>query len=72
LRVPDHISDEKLITNLSRPKNSDEKPVQEVIEFLDFGKDNYLTGEKMLMHTKKKIYSNFLLCPSLLSSFISV
>ncbi len=51
LRVPDDISDEELLNNSYWPKNSEGKPIWEAIEYLEYGKDNYWTGENMLKHT---------------------
>ncbi len=52
-RVSDHISDEELFNNSSWPRNNEEKPIREAIEYLDYGKDNYWTGEKMFSKQKK-------------------
>jgi hypothetical protein len=53
LRVPDHISDEELLNNFSWPRNNEGKPIPEAIEYLEYGKGNCSTGEKMLKHTKE-------------------
>ncbi len=43
LRVPDLISDEELLNNSSWPKNTKGKPIGDAIEYIEFGKDIYLT-----------------------------
>lgn len=51
LRVPDHVPDAELLTNPTWPRDDKGKPVREAIEYLEYGKDNYWTGEKMVEHT---------------------
>ncbi len=53
LRVPDHISNEELLNNSIWPNNTEGEQVREAIEYLEYGKDNNWTGEKILMHIKK-------------------
>ncbi|RPB11555.1 hypothetical protein P167DRAFT_575298 [Morchella conica CCBAS932] len=54
LRVPDHITDTELITqNLDWPLKPDGKPVRESFYYLEYGKDNYWTGDKMVDHAVK-------------------
>jgi hypothetical protein len=53
LRVLDHISDKVSFNKSSRPKRSDGKPIQEAVEYSEYGKDNYWTREKILKHTKE-------------------
>jgi hypothetical protein len=51
LRVPDHVPDAELLTNPTWPQDDKGKPIREAIEYLEYGKDNYWTGEKMVEHT---------------------
>ena len=46
LRVPDHVPDADLLTNPKWPRDDKGKPVREAVEYLEYGKDNYWTGEK--------------------------
>jgi hypothetical protein len=48
LRVPDSVSDEELLANPMWRKDKDGKPVREAIEYLEYGKNNYWTGDKMV------------------------
>lgn len=50
LRVPENISDDELLRNpMWQKKNG--KPVREALEYLEYGKDNYWTGEKLVKQT---------------------
>ena len=55
LRVPTHVSDGQLLADPTWPQNDKGEPVREAIEYLEYGKDNYWTGEKMVNHTKVAI-----------------
>jgi len=52
LRVPDHVSDEELSSNPTWPQ-IEGKPVREGLQYLEYGKDNYWTGDKMVEHTTR-------------------
>ena len=53
LSVPDHISDEELLSDPTYPKDDKGKPIREGFHYLEYGKDNYWTGEKMVEHTTR-------------------
>jgi len=53
LRVPESITDCELLQDQTWPLDKDEKPVREALEFLEYGKDNYWTGDKMVDQTIK-------------------
>ena len=53
LRVPDHVSDTELLTDPMWLRDDNGKPVRKAIEYLEYGKDNYWTGEKMVEHTMR-------------------
>ena len=55
LRIPDTISDAELLADSSWPKDEAGNPEREAIRYLEYGKDNYWTGEKMVRHTKDVI-----------------
>jgi hypothetical protein len=55
LMIPDHISNEKLLTDSCWPLDDSGLPEREAIWYLGYGKDNYWTGEKMVEHTKSVI-----------------
>ena len=48
LKVPDHVPDEELLANPTWPEDEKGMPIREAIEYLEYGKDNYWTGEKMV------------------------
>ena len=49
LRVPDHIPDSELLQGPLWVK-VDDKPVRDAMWLLEYGKDNYWTGDKMVEH----------------------
>jgi hypothetical protein len=49
LRVPDHIPDSELLQDPMWVK-VDDKPVRDAMWLLEYGKDNYWTGDKMVEH----------------------
>ena len=51
LKVPQAVSDAQLLSDSTWPKNEQEEPIRSAIEYLEYGKDNYWTGEKMVNHT---------------------
>ena len=51
LKVPEHISDAQLLTDPTWPRDEEGGPVRQAIKYLEYGKDNYWTGEKMVEHT---------------------
>jgi len=51
LKVPAEIPDSELLNNLIWPLSPDGKPVRDTMEFLEYGKDSYWTGDKMVEHT---------------------
>ena len=51
LKVPQDVSDAQLLSDSTWPKNEQGEPVRSAIEYLEYGKDNYWTGEKMVKHT---------------------
>jgi len=54
VRVPDLISDEDLLRSPMRPlTEKDSTPVRGAMEYLEYGKDNYWSGDKMVDHTLK-------------------
>ena len=55
LKVPSHVSDIQLLADSTWPRNNNGEPVREAIEYLEYGKDNYWTGEKMVNHTRTAI-----------------
>jgi len=55
LTVPTAIPDSQLLADPSWPRLEDGRPVREAIQYLEYGKDNYWTGEKMVEHTKQVI-----------------
>lgn len=52
LRVPDHIPDSELLEDLycKWPLKPDGSPIRDAFVSLEYGKDNYWTGEKMVDH----------------------
>jgi len=50
LKVLDTVSDEELLRDPMWPKHG-ETPIRDAMEFLEHGKNNYWTGEKMVHHT---------------------
>ena len=52
LRVPDNIPDTQLLEDCSWPLQNG-KPVRDAMHYLEYGKDNYWTGDKMVEHTIK-------------------
>ena len=55
LKVPIHVSNGQLLADPTWPRNDKGEPVREAVEYLEYGKDNYWTGEKMVNHTKVAI-----------------
>jgi len=55
LKIPDNISNAELLANPLWPKDEAGNPEREAIRYLEYGKDNYWTGEKMVRHTKDVI-----------------
>jgi hypothetical protein len=53
LKVPDHLSDEELLSDPTWPKDGTGKPVREGLHYFEYGKDNYWTGDKMVEHTAR-------------------
>ena len=52
LKVPVHISDVQLLADPTWVLNNEGVPVRQAIKYLEYGKDNYWTGEKMVEHTE--------------------
>lgn len=50
MEVPETINDEELLKN-PMWKTEQGKPIREAIQYLEYGKDNYWTGDKMVDHT---------------------
>ena len=48
LKEPDQVPDEELLANPTWPKDEKGMPIREAIEYLEYGKDNYWTDEKMV------------------------
>jgi hypothetical protein len=48
LRVPDRIRYAELLADPTWPRLKDGKPVREAVEYLEYGKDNYRTREKLM------------------------
>jgi hypothetical protein len=48
LRVLDRIRDAELLADPTWPRLKDGKPVREAVEYLEYGKDNYWTREKLM------------------------
>jgi hypothetical protein len=55
LKIPDKIPNAELLANSFWPRDADGNPEREAIRYLEYGKDNYWTGEKMVDHTKAVI-----------------
>ena len=53
LSVPDNVPDAELLTNPTWPQDDKGKPYREALEYLEYGKDNYWTGEKMVEQTMR-------------------
>lgn len=51
LKVPDDVLDSELLQDPMWPLETDGKPIQDSMHFLEYGKDNHWTGEKMVEHT---------------------
>lgn len=52
LKVPDNISDREILNKYPTwNMTGDGKPVREAIQYLEYGKDNYWTGDKMVDHS---------------------
>ena len=64
LRVPDRISDMELLKDTAWPRDKDNKPVRSAIQFLEYSKDNYWTGDKMVDHIPFKLRFRYLKGPS--------
>ncbi|KAI1000620.1 hypothetical protein K3495_g7577 [Podosphaera aphanis] len=47
LKVPNTVLDEGLVRDASIPRDEIEKPAREASVLLEYGKDNYWTGEKL-------------------------
>jgi len=54
LRVPSTTTDEELLSDPTWPRDNNH-PLREAIHYLEYGKDNYWTGEKMVDHTRRII-----------------
>lgn len=54
LRVPDHIPDIELLAVPDYPKTDSGSPVREAVVYLEYSKDNYWTGEKMVEQTVRQ------------------
>jgi hypothetical protein len=52
LCVPDNVSNAQLLEDLMWPMR-DGQLVRDAMEYLEYGKDNYWTGDKMVEHTMK-------------------
>ena len=52
LKVPAHISDAQLLADPTWVLNNEGVPVRQAIKYLEYAKDNYWTGEKMMEHTE--------------------
>ena len=48
LKVPDSVPDEELLQQIDWPLDENGKPARYSTELLEFGKDNYWTGDKMV------------------------
>ena len=48
LKIPNSISDKKLLQQIDWPLDGNRKFARYVIELLEFRKDNYWTGNKMV------------------------
>lgn len=48
LRVPENISDSELLEDSEWPRQPNGQPIREAMEYLEFGKDHYWTGDKMV------------------------
>jgi len=51
LRVPDSVHDNELLEESGWPLKDDGTPVRDAMQFLEYGKDNYWAGDKMVDHT---------------------
>ena len=51
LRVPDHVSDKVLDHSGQWPKDSEGRCVREAMQLLEYGKNNYWNGDKMVNQT---------------------
>lgn len=51
LRVLDNITDQELLANIAWPKGSDGRPLRDAVEYMEYGKDNYWTEERMVEQT---------------------
>ena len=52
LTVPAHIPDAQLLADSTWLRDDEGVPVRQAIKYLEYGKDNYWTGEKMVEHTE--------------------
>lgn len=50
LRVPDHVTDAELAAKNNWPRYGNGSLVREAIHYLEYGKDNYWDGDKMIDH----------------------
>jgi hypothetical protein len=61
LKVPDHLSDEELLSDPTWPKDGTGKPVREALHYFEYGKDNYW---KMVEHTARVAVPHLQTCLS--------
>jgi len=59
LRIPDHVSDKELDHIGQWPKDSEGRCVREAMQLLEYGKDNYWNGDKMVNQTINIAVSTF-------------
>jgi hypothetical protein len=59
LRVPNEISDQVLCSDGQWPRDSTGNCIREAIEYLEYGKDNYWTGDKTVDQTIKVAFRIF-------------
>ena len=52
LTVPAHVPDAQLLADSTWLRDDEGVPVRQAIKYLEYGKDNYWTGEKMVEHTE--------------------
>ncbi|KAI1007214.1 hypothetical protein K3495_g999 [Podosphaera aphanis] len=53
LKVPNTVPDEELVRDASFSRDESGKPVREASLLLEYGKDNYWTGERLVEQTMK-------------------
>ena len=52
LEVPSHVSNAQLLEDPTWLRNDEGVPIRQALQYLEYGRDNYWTGEKMVEHTK--------------------